>query len=197
MASTASGWQYAVPNDTLVAWPAVSQAVADKLEISLPKSAGYQLIKTQTIGSGVSTVTVTGAFSATYDSYRIIITSGTNNASANNLSLKLGSSGGPYAYTFVYTSYGSGSVSAAGNAGNTIFDYMGMSDPNGLAADISVINPFLSKWTVVNAVCTRSDLGGMTSGIHKDTGSYTAFTIGCALGNLTGGTIAVYGLAKV
>lgn len=32
MASTASGWQYAVPNDTLVAWPAVSQAVADKLE---------------------------------------------------------------------------------------------------------------------------------------------------------------------
>lgn len=32
MAVTPSGWQYALPTETLLAWPAVSQAVADKLE---------------------------------------------------------------------------------------------------------------------------------------------------------------------
>lgn len=35
MATTASGWPYALPNDTLVAWPAVSQAMADKLQAGL------------------------------------------------------------------------------------------------------------------------------------------------------------------
>jgi hypothetical protein len=68
-----------------------------------------------------------------------------------------------------------------------------MADPNGLAADITVVNPFLSKWTLINASNPRSDLGGHTTGIHKVASSYTDFTIGCALGTNTGGTIRIYG----
>jgi hypothetical protein len=38
------------------------------------------LIKTQTIGTAVSSVTVTGAFSTTYDNYKIIVSGGVASA---------------------------------------------------------------------------------------------------------------------
>jgi hypothetical protein len=136
---------------------------------------------------------VTGAFSATYDAYRIVVTGGSNTNNANNLQIKFGSMSSGAAYTFIYTSYGGAGVNAAGNANNALFDYVGSADPSGLSADISVVNPFLAKWTGVAAACQRSDLGGHTSGILKDTTSYTAFTLSSALGSMTGGTIYVYG----
>jgi hypothetical protein len=37
---------------------------------------GLRLVKKQTIGNGVSSVNVTGAFSATYDNYKILISGG-------------------------------------------------------------------------------------------------------------------------
>jgi hypothetical protein len=155
--------------------------------------SGLTLIKKQTIGTSVSTVTVTGAFSATYDAYRIVVTGGSNTTNSNNLQIKLGSMSSGAAYTFVYTSYGSATISAAGSANQAYFDYMGSADPNGLSADVSIVNPFLAKWTLLSADCLRSDLGGHTSGILKDTTSYTAFTLSSALGSMTGGTIYVYG----
>ena len=43
----------------------------------LNESSGLVLVKTQTVGSGVSSVTVTGAFSATFDNYLITDNGGT------------------------------------------------------------------------------------------------------------------------
>lgn len=73
MAATTSGWQYAVPNDTLVAWPAVSQAVADKLETNIRnEKPGLVLLASQSV-SAVSSVIFNSAFNDTYRNYRILI----------------------------------------------------------------------------------------------------------------------------
>lgn len=44
--------------------------------------AGLVLVKSQVIGGGVSSVTVTGAFSSTFENYRIVVTSSTSDNSA-------------------------------------------------------------------------------------------------------------------
>ena len=154
---------------------------------------GLRLIKKQTIGSAVASVAVTSAFSATYDAYRIVVTGGTNTAAANNLQIKFGAMTAGAAYAFQYVSYGGSSVSAASNSNNSIFDYVGSADPSGQSMDLSVVNPFLAKWTTISGPCLRSDLGGHTTGVLKDTTSYTGFTILSSLGSMTGGTIYVYG----
>ena len=48
-------------------------------------SNGLQLISTTTIGSAVASVAVTGAFSSTYDAYKIIVTGGTASTTDNNM----------------------------------------------------------------------------------------------------------------
>ena len=49
-------------------------ATGDVLNASDMNAVGLWLVKTQTIGSGVGSVAVTGAFSADYDNYKIIVT---------------------------------------------------------------------------------------------------------------------------
>ena len=46
-------------------------------------SVGMWLVKTQTVGTAVSSVTVTGAFSADYDNYLILMSGGTGSDSAS------------------------------------------------------------------------------------------------------------------
>jgi hypothetical protein len=197
MASTASGWQYAVPNDTLVAWPAVSQAVADKLEISLPVSAGLQLVKSQAIGSGVASVTVTAAFSAKYDQYRIVINGGTNSAQ-NYGRLILGASNTQYYYGGPGWSYTGGGSGVNGNNDSSWNTVWYAPSANFLDCNIELKNPFLAQFTGINFSFTNTSIGGFIgAGEHKVATSYTAFTLAPLSGTLTGGTIYVYGYAKV
>jgi hypothetical protein len=200
MASTASGWQYAVPNDTLVAWPAVSQAVADKLEISLPKSAGLQLVKSQAIGSGVSQVIVSNAFNSTYDAYKIVVGNGAG-STVTSLTAQLGNGG-----TFSTSSYGtflwyigfgaSTGVSSTANAGG--FDNSGYVTSQYIDASYDVINPFLAKETILkNGSWNYPGGTGFFTGRHQVGLSYADFKLIPTSGTLTGGTIYVYGYAKV
>jgi hypothetical protein len=57
----------------------------------LNQSSGLVLVKTQTIGSGVSSVTVTDAFSSTFENYRLIVDSSTSDNSAMLFALQSGS----------------------------------------------------------------------------------------------------------
>jgi hypothetical protein len=198
MASTASGWQYAVPNDTLVAWPAVSQAVADKLEISLPKSAGLQLVKTQTIGAGVSSVAITNAFSATYENYKIVVSGGVS-SSNGTINLQFTGQSTQYYWGMSYTSYGNNTPLGLtnNNAGN--FSYIGFANANGLTANVEVNSPFLTKYTTITAGVPAETYAGSTNGVIRANASYTGFSLIHDVGGatFTGGTIYVYGYAKV
>ena len=156
-------------------------------------AVGLWLIKTQTIGTGVSSVEVTGAFSADYNNYRIDIAGGASSANGA-LRLTLGATVTGYYYAFNLNTWANSPSTGGGS--NAAYHLLGDMTTTGLSGSCDVFNPFASDETYFRgqAVSMRTDgyfinLGGYLN----NTTSYTAFTITPSTGTLTGGTIYVYG----
>jgi len=155
--------------------------------------SGLTLITSQTIGSAVSSVAVTGVFSATYDNYRISVSGG---AGSDYLNLQFGATTTGYyssvaAALFANGNFDSGFVSNGASIGR-----VGYGQADGLQAVIDVLNPFLAKHTTARGVIVQTITGGRAGsfgGFVNNTTSYTDFTLIPASGTLTGGTIKVYG----
>lgn len=158
-------------------------------------SLGLTLIKTQTIGSAVSSVNVTGAFSATYDAYKIIITGGLGSIGAN-IALKLGSTTTGYYAGYSDISYATGAVTGNGNNNAASFTLSGYNSTSAISYNADLQNPFLAKNTILNVLVGPPATGAgarFGAGFLNDTTSYTDFTLTPSSGTLTGGTIRVYG----
>ena len=156
---------------------------------------GLWLVKTQTIGSAVSSVTVSDAFSADYDNYKIIVNGGVGSTSAS-VGLRLGASATGYYSGLIYMAYTAAAVSAFGTNNGTSFPFAAVATTNSLAANIELLNPFNAKTTSIsNAYMDNSTAGGggNQNGFHNSATSFTAFTLIAGAGTMTGGTIAVYG----
>lgn len=159
---------------------------------------GLQLVKTQTIGTTVASVTVTDAFSATYENYKIIVSGGASSANCY-LGFKLGASTASY-YEFMFFGEFSNSTVLGANTNNgTSFIYFGGGEPAGsLSATADVLGPQLAKYTRYSTGTSyQSGVGsGFSSGVHRVSTAYTDFTLTPNTGTITGGTIYVYGYAK-
>ena len=183
---------YETDTDRAMVWNNSAWVV---LSTGRTNSLGLDLIKTQTIGSAVSTVPVTDAFSSTYDAYKIIVTGGTASA-ATNLNYQNTGSTTQYYSGGTTTTYSNNSVAGfSNNNGSSML--AGTTFTGSLVMDITVINPFLAKETFfsIGAVVYSSGAGG-GAGLHNVATSYTGFTIFPQSGTLTGGTISVYGYVK-
>ena len=160
-------------------------------------ASGLAFISATTIGTTVASVTVTGAFSATYDNYFVTVSGGL--ASTNNyLNLTLGATVTNYNWSTNEVTFGR-AVSQEGNNGTTEFGRVVYGSAQSLAGQFILQLPFASNETTCfwNAVQTqtsgRQNQGG---GFLNDTTSYTAFTLTANTGTVTGGTIRVYGIAN-
>jgi hypothetical protein len=159
-------------------------------------SVAMWLVKTQTVGAGVSSVTVTDAFSADFDVYRILLTGGTGTANAN-IVFQLGATVSGYYGSYVHTAWnntviGQGTTTAtswvrAGRGSTT-------TDNNYMSCDVQ--NPFKATNTRFFSNFVSAFDGGMFVGLMPNTTSYTDFTLIPATGTLTGGVIHVYGYRK-
>jgi hypothetical protein len=153
---------------------------------------GLRLVKKQTIGSAVSSVAVTGAFSTTYENYKIIVTGGASSA-GGYVNLTLGSTATGYYAGYLGLTYLS-STSNAGQSNASSFSYSVYGDlTNGLNGSIELLNPFVAKPTYMNSTTATGGQGLTGQGVLANSTSYTAFTLTPASGTLTGGTIYVYG----
>lgn len=166
------------------------------LSTSRANSVGLDLIKTQTIGSAVSSVTVSDAFSSTYDNYKITISGGAASA-ATNLRYQNGSSTSGYYSGGTTTTYSSNSV-AGFSDNNAASIVCGTTFTDGLICDLTVLTPFDSAERTFFTIgqVTYSTGSGSGAGYHNVVASYTSFVIFPQSGTLTGGTISVYGYAK-
>lgn len=156
--------------------------------------AGLTLISATTIGSAVANVTVSNAFSSTYDNYRIIVNSGVGSADSH-LRMTLGATATGYYFAGVSANY-AGGAAGVGAAQNAAFWEAGYNTTNSLFLAIDVLSPNLAKNTMYSTVRCNATTGGATvatGGYLADTTQYTAFTLTPASGTLTGGTIRVYG----
>jgi hypothetical protein len=157
---------------------------------------GLVLVKTQTVGSAVSSVEVTGAFSSTYDIYKITYTGGVSSTDTA-VYLQLGSSTtGYYGATYGGVAGGTADVGGMNNSANWI--YAGVATADTATLSVELVGPNLAKYTHLHSVWFDPRTNGAyrsTTGVHRVATSYTAFTIAPYTGGatLTGGTIRVYG----
>ncbi len=84
-------------------------ATGDVLNASDMNAVGLWLVKSQTIGTGVSSVTVTGAFSANYDRYKITVSGGVASTPLD-IRLTLGSTATGYYGFLFYRAYNTNTV---------------------------------------------------------------------------------------
>jgi len=162
-------------------------------------NSGLVYVTSATIGSAVSSVTVSSAFSATYDAYRVVVVGGTGSVTTG---VAVGMAGGPatgYYYGLVYATYASTVVSANVNTNNGAnWQFVGGITAGQASSFVfDIYNPFLSLYTTIH---NGSYAGGATAGTGNGylaaATSFTGFVIAPQSGTLTGGTITVYGYRK-
>lgn len=158
-------------------------------------NSGLVYVKSQTVGTTVTAVTVSDAFSAEYDNYKIMINGGTSTATAP-IQVKLGSTTTNYYGSLIYATYSSTTVAAAtmNNAANWL--YAGTTPTGLVGAMFELQNPFASGITTITAPYFDATNAGHLSGYLGNNTSYTAFTITPNSGTWTGCTITVYGYRK-
>jgi hypothetical protein len=157
-------------------------------------ASGLTLVKAQTLGTTVGSVTVTGAFSSTYDNYLVTLTGGV--ASTNNTaSLTLGATATGYYRAGNYQTY-AGGTSVVYDANTVKWSDIGYGTTATLYSTIQIYAPNLVKPTFFTSSLiypTTSGLNLTQGGYLNNTTQYTDLTLTADIGTWTGGTVRVYG----
>ena len=199
-----SAWLLSPPtaSPTFTGVPAAPTATAGTNTTQLATTAfanaagGLVLITTVAVGTGVTYVDITNVFSSTYDNYRIIWGGGYGSTSAG-LGIRVGGSSSNYSHVLHWSTVGGATVNLDSSASTTQCNYMGgfTTSSGSLACDIN--NPFISSLhtTFLEGAYIAGDMGSCR-GRHNIAQSNTAVTVICLSGNITNGTISVYGYRK-
>ena len=162
--------------------------VNDTVE-ALQNYAGLVHIKTVNVGSAVSSVTISDAFSSTFSNYRVLIS---NVAGSADLLMRFGTSSSLYYGALDFYIYNGTHGNRFRNAQSDMV--CGILD-NGGAVGISfdVHNPNRPVRKTINGTYTGGDTSGWFGFFQVSTTQYTSFLIFPSTGTMTGGTIRVYG----
>ena len=158
-------------------------------------ASGLTLVSTTTIGTTVSSVTVSNAFSSTYDNYRIILSGGVGSA-GTEIGMTLGATATGYYRFLLFGAYTSNTVNGSATANGTSWAHSATASTTMLNGEIELYGPNLAKNTIIisrQGTASTTGSGIWQNGYLNDTTQYTAFTLTPATGTLTGGTIKVYG----
>ena len=158
---------------------------------------GLEFISTKTIGTTVSSVTVSSVFSATYDNYRIVISGVTGTINNDSFLMSMtGSSGSTYKSTSFYLVYNSASFNGVAFATGTSFRIGWTNNSNDMNYVLDLLNPFIAKPTFFTSNGANSTITFQNAGEDTSTSSCTGFTLTPSSGTLTGGIINIYGYRK-
>lgn len=163
------------------------------LDAATMSKVGLWLVKTQTIGSAVSSVVVTDAFSADFENYVVTVSGGTHSTGTGTMTFKLGASGTGYYSGATIVTYSTNAVTGTAVNNGAVWN-VGMANSSALNAHVTLMGPYLAKPTSYSSF----DSNGTSQarnwvGYHSVSTSYTEFTLGVTAGTMTGGTISVYG----
>ena len=160
-------------------------------------NSGLVFVKSQAVGSAVSSVTVSSAFSSTYDNY-FVTWQGGSMSGDTALKLQLGSTVTGYYGAFIHTpNYAGGLAQSAGDNNTSSFTYSGGGNASQAQASFYLAGPNTATRTYVNSPQTSyGTVFGSYTGIELSTTQHTAFTLIPFSGTMTGGTVTVYGYRK-
>ena len=163
-------------------------------------SAGLVHISRTTIGTAVSSVTVSDAFSSDYDNYRIIVAGSVGSINLT-IALRFGSTASGYKFAVQQNTF-AGSASSSGTTSASQLNLGGVADSAGSEGHcvIDVSGPNLACGTGVTSstIYGHPTVGRLDTfgGVEPSSTQHTAFDILATSGTMTGGTIDVYGYAK-
>jgi hypothetical protein len=159
-------------------------------------NAGLVYVTQQTIGSAVASVTISNAFSTTYDNYRIVITKAGASASVS-MCINFSTSAVSYFGIETYTLYNAATVTIANN-NNDSKQFLGLTDSGAASYNSSfdVFSPFLASTTQLTGQYYGRGYIGYFGGSHEVSASHTSFKLFNESGTLTGGTVTVFGYRK-
>ena len=159
-------------------------------------NSGLVYVTSQAVGTGVSSVTVTGCFSSTYDNYKVIYTDGVL-SSNTSISVQFGSAASNYYGTLVYANWSGTTTpqSAVTNNGASA-QYCGGGDTGFSEVNADVLNPFRPKLSIIMGNMMNGSTHGTFSYRLNDSNSYSSITLFPTAGTMTGGIITVYGYRK-
>jgi hypothetical protein len=203
MATTTPNYGWSVPTSTdYVAQGAVAiETLGDSVDATLFTALGgaypgLRLIKTQTVGAGVTSVTLTSVFSSTYDNYRVVI-GGVDCSGIANVRMQFGSTANEHYGSLFYDAYDASDTAytRSANQANFTVSLGGTSDDTSTSMDVN--SPNLVKRTTVHGTYDSFKYSGWFGGAVNTTTQYTSFNILLTGGStMTGGTISVYGYGK-
>jgi len=196
MASPAEGMcVYLTDEDTLQIYTGSAWVAIGATKTVSGVSDGLVYVTSQTIGSAVSSVTISNCFSSAYDNYKIVLS---NTTGSTSLDLRFQLSGlttSVYNQANIYVNTSS-TVTGYGVTLNTYTVCGGADTGNANSFSIDVYGPFASTRTSISGHGFFLN-GSMLIGCQAvDTNSRTGFVISTSTGTITGGTISVYGYRK-
>lgn len=188
------GWPVPTSTDLVKDGATAIEALGDAIDATVGGlgASALTLISTTTVGTTVSTVTVTGAFSSAYENYRITFNGGSASASDQNILMILG------ATTTGYYSIRSGYRYAA-----SAFDFVDANNGSAWSPgayvgtnptlNMDVLQPNLAGITLFNGSVNAGAGIAFSAGYQSAATQFTAFTLSNSSGTFTGGKIRVYG----
>ena len=185
----------------LTTYTAGQVLTASSLNANLSYAAsagGLVLVKTQTIGTTVASVTVTNAFSSTYDNYLITLNGGVGSG-ANDINMTLGATATGYYSAGYFVVSSSTTVGGTSSNNGSSWLSVGGTTTNTLNMEVVLYEPNLAKRTVFNSRMIKASGSGpmvQLQGYLDNATQYTDFTLTASTGTLTGGTIRIYGYAN-
>jgi hypothetical protein len=154
---------------------------------------GLVFIKSQTIGSSVSSVTLSSVFSSSFRNYKVV-TSGISGSTAATLQIAFGGASGHYAtldWSFYTGSPSTGQIQV-NNGGSIPVNYV-VSSPGNNGAEFTVYRPNVSSYTEVSGTGFGAGYAHTNGGTDFNVRSHTDLTLSISAGTMTGGTVRVYG----
>jgi hypothetical protein len=162
-------------------------------------ASGLTLIKSQTIGSAVSSITVSDVFSSTYDNYKVLINGGVGSVGTIGIRMTLGSNTTGVNGAASAVDYGSSAFAGSGLNNGAYFEWAGYASTGGIHMSADITAPNLAKYTFGAFAGGRFNSNAyVAAAFYEVTNNtqFTAFTLTLNQGTLTGGTIRVYGYAN-
>jgi len=156
-------------------------------------AVGLWLVKSQAVGTGVSSVTVTGAFSADYENYKVIYSGGVG-STTGDLRLTFNNGTANWYGALVYGVFNANSSLGVGTNNAANYPFVGGFDTSYVSVNMDIQQPFSSSYaTVVGGQYHGNTSMGWFNARHAALASQTGFTLTASAGTITGGTIRVYG----
>ena len=173
-------------------------ASGDVLNASDMNAVGLWHLRTQTVGAGVSSVTVNNAFSADYDNYRIVVSGISCSVGGVSLAFQLNNStGNTYFIGGIFTAFTTTTLNGYGPAASNRWTDAFALDTSTQGASMDLYLPNAARPTIFTSQSVRTGTGQFAwyvmNGIDTNAVASTGFTISPIVGTITGGTIRVYG----